>query len=806
MKKPISLILMLLIFLIINNRSSAQMYWNAAGSFAGNSNSYTCRGSSASLNITGSFTLEAWVNPASVSGSRIILQKREGGDPVGYTLLLVDGRVSLRTNSSTRLIGKTVLQTNTWTHISGTYNSLSGLFTVFINGMPDTSAVNAGSAPLTNPDSLFIGKGFNNPFNGQMDDVRIWNRALSTDEVYQFSRLSLGTNTGIYSGLVLSLTFQKNNGDGVVFSLNDMSGNANHFVNRGISTADLSNRLSQTTDINSCIELNGNNQYLAAPDDMSLTPVASLTLEAWIFPRSFNSNNLIIHKGSDNGASVDYNLKLNQGKLETILNNNQIFSSDDILPLNQWSHVAFTFDAASDINTFYLNGKIIDTGNNYLALLNNGPDSIYIGGTMALNDFDGYIDEVRIKLSAKSSYEINRFMFKSIDEANDLSGTETVYNLDGNTESSVGNSNKLFIRNSGKFSYSGTTNDAPLSPLVRADALNFNDGFYLKTSGRRIPETGTSGSMISDTLSITFNEIILDINVFVAINHSAEDNLSISLIDPNGLSSELYSTHTLSSNHDNLVTIFDDQAAGALISSNYVSFAPAVKPINNLNSVFSGGNTQGQWKLVVNDLAAGDTGRLYGWGIQFNNNASIPTSLMFHSLIQGFYNSSVNQMVRDTMKLYVRNYAAPFNIVDSSRRYLAGSGYETFLFSKVVRGVNYFLQLKHRNSIETWSSSPINFDPLTSQAVYDFRGSASQAFGNNMVIIDSYPLQFGIYSGDVNQDRAIDLTDLISIFNDGSVFSSGYIPTDVNGDTITDLTDMVITFNNASSFIVAVTP
>ena len=123
-----------------------------------------------------------------------------------------------------------------------------------------------------------------------------------------------------------------------------------------------------------------------------------------------------------------------------------------------------------------------------------------------------------------------------------------------------------------------------------------------------------------------------------------------------------------------------------------------------------------------------------------------------------------------------------------------------------MQGTQYYLQLKHRNSIETWSSVPVVFDPLTSQLEYDFRGSASQAFGNNMALVDNSPIRYGIYSGDVNQDDNIDLTDVITISNDASVFSAGYINTDVNGDLITDLTDIVITFNNATDFVTAVIP
>ena len=58
-----------------------------------------------------------------------------------------------------------------------------------------------------------------------------------------------------------------------------------------------------------------------------------------------------------------------------------------------------------------------------------------------------------------------------------------------------------------------------------------------------------------------------------------------------------------------------------------------------------------------------------------------------------------------------------------------------------------------------------------------------------------------MYSGDVNRDGLVDLTDIIQISNDAGEFKTGYIVTDLTGNSITDLTDVVMAFNNASSFV-----
>ncbi len=100
--------------------SFAQMTWNQACSFPVNDSSYVAVNHSTSLNITGSFTIETWINPVNATSpsTQTILQKRLAGNN-GYTIYLTSGKVAIRTNASTRLVGKTVIPNNQWTHIAG---------------------------------------------------------------------------------------------------------------------------------------------------------------------------------------------------------------------------------------------------------------------------------------------------------------------------------------------------------------------------------------------------------------------------------------------------------------------------------------------------------------------------------------------------------------------------------------------------------------------------------------------------------------------------------------------------------------
>jgi subtilisin-like proprotein convertase family protein len=800
------------VFLLLFNThdSYAQMFWNQACSFAGSNSSYVAVRDAAELDITGSFTMEAWVNPTNVASPsfQIIMQKRNAGAD-GYTLYLSNGKIAIRTGGTTRLTGTVVIPNNSWSHIAGTYNSPTNTFSIYVDGVIDTSAVIAGAAPTANADSLWIGKGSNSPFNGQMDEVRIWNKALNSSEIYDYRRTSLGSSTGPYSGLVLSLTFQDNDASGTAFNLSDWSGNGNTGFNRGVTASDLSNRPLTTIQTNDCIELGGSDDYLAGPDNAGVSPTTQLTLSAWIYLRSY-ANSIIIHKGAPTGgASTNYRLAIVNRKLSAGINGNFNFTSNDTVPLNQWCHVAFTYYALLGSYQFHINGDLVYQGTNAAGNITDGTDSLYIGGSGSLIDFDGYIDEVRIIPDVEFTETINRFMFKSIDLSNGGAGSYAIYNLDGYAYNNGGSTTPIlrFNGDGSGFAHCGSVNDQPQSPMNRADDVNFQNGFQMKKSFKRIPGSGFSGTIV-DTFKILQNVSISDINVFVALNHNEEHELEISLIAPNGDIAQVYNNNNVVTNADHLTTIFDDQADSSIVNGRYVSMAPRIKPSSNINSVFGGDNSAGNWRLAIRDIAVSgvsDTGMLFCWGIQINNQSQKPYILNTENMIQGFYNASTNNMIRDTMRYYLRNTQLPYGIYDSTKAYLTNQGFAQLAFTNVSGGVAYYLQLRHRNSIETWSY-PLYYDPLSFQAQYSFLNPVTQAYGSNMIQVDNLPVRFAIYGGDVNRSGDVDATDLALIDNDAYNFASGYIQTDITGDLATDGSDYAIADNNATNFVSAILP
>lgn len=174
---------------------------------------------------------------------------------------------------------------------------------------------------------------------------------------------------------------------------------------------------------------------------------------------------------------------------------------------------------------------------------------------------------------------------------------------------------------------------------------------------------------------------------------------------------------------------------------------------------------------------------------------------------EGFYNNISNSLnSRDTVTIYLRNIVTPYSIVDSSKLYLDSLTFNGTVFFPAASTGTYYIVVKHRNSIETWSKSGGESYVEGYTFSYDFTTSSSKAFGDNMKQVDTSPVRFAIHSGDVNQDGVIDVTDMLTVYNDLNNAVSGYVSTDVNGDRELDVSDIITVYNNAINIVEVITP
>ncbi len=202
------------------------------------------------------------------------------------------------------------------------------------------------------------------------------------------------------------------------------------------------------------------------------------------------------------------------------------------------------------------------------------------------------------------------------------------------------------------------------------------------------------------------------------------------------------------------------------------------------------------------------------WSEYYNNNvwasggcSGSPvevSNLYVNVFIEGYYDPSNYIMTRsDTVTVSLREAVSPFNIAESKKGILNKFGTVILNFSEINKNTDYYIVLNQRNTIETWSASPVNYNG--GNFIYkDFIYSSSEAYGANEKYLGTDKFEFdyyGMFSGDVEQNGFVDLTDVLAIYFDANNFLTGYVSSDLNGDDIVDLTDLTIAYNNSISFV-----
>ncbi|MEO8447556.1 MAG: dockerin type I domain-containing protein [bacterium] len=182
---------------------------------------------------------------------------------------------------------------------------------------------------------------------------------------------------------------------------------------------------------------------------------------------------------------------------------------------------------------------------------------------------------------------------------------------------------------------------------------------------------------------------------------------------------------------------------------------------------------------------------------------SIPNGVMVNikMIPEGYYTLPTHPNFNVTAEL--RSITSPYGVVDyNSALYPQDTWNRTFEFFTAPSG-QYYIVVKHFNTIETWSKSGGEAVTVGSTTGYDFSSAQSQAFGNNLKPADGV---FTIFSGDVDQSGNIDVTDIALTNNDLTNFVTGEIATDVNGDEAVDVSDLLIVYNNSAAFVEKITP
>jgi glucose/arabinose dehydrogenase len=185
-----------------NTGTLSNTAWTATGRYGkaltfNGSSSWVTVNDASSLDLTTGMTVEAWVNPTTLTGWRSVVLKEAPGLALSYGLYANDNAphpaATINLGSDRSVGGTAAVPLNVWTHLAMTYDGTS--LRLFVNAV-QAGVVNAPGSMITTNAALRIGGNavWGEYFAGTIDEVRVYNRALSTTE------LQTDMNTAVGSG------------------------------------------------------------------------------------------------------------------------------------------------------------------------------------------------------------------------------------------------------------------------------------------------------------------------------------------------------------------------------------------------------------------------------------------------------------------------------------------------------------------------------------------------------------------------------------------------------------------------------
>src|SRR3990167_2855277 len=343
---------------------------NRAYSFNGSSD-FVNVPHNANLNLTTAITISAWINidPAGKADYQTILTKQDGvADPELYMFRLQQssgfllGRIQNAAYAVNDITGSADL-TGAWHHVVFTYDA--NFLNIYVDGVSAVTPVAKTITPGTNTAALTIGKTLTAGrfAKGTIDDVRIYNRALSQVEItalYQ-SYDPVIQVSDLQKGLVGQWKMDGN--------AKDATPNSNHGTVTGASLT--TDRKGQA---NKAYSFNGSTDKIVFSDSSNYTATTAgngLTVSLWIYSNASQADYAVAVGKWNNSAvatkewlfrfatSNTWEFRL----LDSDNNDSRGRTTTATIPTGTWTHVLGTTDgAASPTTKIYFNGVQSDTG------------------------------------------------------------------------------------------------------------------------------------------------------------------------------------------------------------------------------------------------------------------------------------------------------------------------------------------------------------------------------------------------------------------------------------------------------------
>lgn len=303
---------------------------------------------------------------------------------------------------------------NEWTHVAMSYNPSIGFKSCYINGV-EIELIKNGGNPLTTPikntnDPFLIALRLGDiyPFDGKIDEVRVWNDVRTADEVRANMYKELAGNE---AGLVAY--YKMSNGSGTTVSdngPNNLDGTTQNSPYWQTSGALAGSR--------TALDFDGVNEYVSISGSapLNFSGMSNFTFEAWIY---YTSAGAIFAKRGFNGQAeyaffinnADSKIQFLVGKQSTAWQN--IINSNATITSNEWTHVTLVKNGANA--SLYLNGVLDKVGllNATSQSATTSVSALHLGNNFSGN-IGGKMDEVRIWNDVRTEAEIRENMMRNL--------------------------------------------------------------------------------------------------------------------------------------------------------------------------------------------------------------------------------------------------------------------------------------------------------------------------------------------------------------------------------------------------------
>jgi hypothetical protein len=374
------------------------------------------------------FSISTWIKPygEQVSYAGIITNGVGSDNVPGWRLSYLNGDFYFMIgNGTTRTgvtTGNTNQPTNEWINVLVTAER-DGLAKLFVNGVFQRSVdISDYNVDLASGVYSEAGTWYGHDFNGAMDDIRIFNRALSTEEVsmlYEAEKPSAVINNILYN-TIGHWPLNNNTND---LSLNKNNGNA---VGAVPTTDRHGNQFG-------AYAFDGNDQITT---NLSVSGLNEITVSAWINASSIIGTHKIVSQES-NGTSTERDMYLgiiraggeNRVYFYVRSSTGHLFAyTGNDLTTNRHYHLAGTWNAATNTIKIYIDGveqSVTPNPSGTLSAIGNTTNSTIKFGCEYTGSgyFDGTIDDVRIYNQSLTSAEVLEiYNFERPQRINDYAG------------------------------------------------------------------------------------------------------------------------------------------------------------------------------------------------------------------------------------------------------------------------------------------------------------------------------------------------------------------------------------------------